>query len=368
MRERCWRGLIVGVLAMPVAASCSGNDNVDGETDGAGTNGSGDDGGTTGGADDTDGAGDTDGSGTEGSGTSGGGSTTGGDAGGCGVDPYVHVWPDEVGTEFGAGSMAPMPTDSYDGPMDITTPTTIENVVVDGCLRIESDDVTVRNVVINCDGLYPVRAEGGSNAVVEHSTIHCNAMSKTFLVQDYGDLTVHRNELVGCEDFFFVGGEVDGLTVTCNYMHALNLTPDSHADGFQIGEASETTGKVLVRGNYIAPEADGGKTDTVFATNFSRVDIELRDNYFEVWGLRTIRCGGEATTCSVVNNTYEQRFEDMYLFSTGKLLYMMVDSPEPATFECNRLADGTLPPEVVDNVDRVAGADHVVTGCPDFPY
>lgn len=303
-----------------------------------------------------------------------GGSGAGSGQGGNGASgafnggPYVHVGPEDVGSVVGPGVVGAAPSTAYDGPLTITEPTTIENVTIDGCVRIESDDVVLRNVVITCGGLYPVRAEGYANAVVEYSRIECLSNSKVFLVSNYQNLTIRFNDITGCEDYFFVGGDVDGLQVAYNYMHHMNLTAESHADGFQIGEAAVTTGAIHIRGNWIGPEADGGKTDTLFATNECAADITLEDNFFRIWGLKTLRCGGTTTSCTVRHNVYEQGFEVLEPFgSIGKLLFYQGTSSGTHTFECNRLEDGSLPPEVVDYVDRVAGADHVVDGCPPFP-
>lgn len=343
--------VIIGVLS----AAC-GSDN----SSGAGGSGGA---GATGGAGGSSAAGGS--SGSSGSGAGG----AGGSSGNFQTGPYRHVGPDDVGVHVGVGSAAPAPSEAYDGELTITEPGTIENVTIDGCVRIESDDVVLRNVHISCDGLYPVRAEGFSNAVVEHSTIECGSNSKVFLVSNFTDLVVRFNDISGCEDFFFVGGDVDGLTVAYNYMHHLNLNSESHADGFQIGEAANTTGDITIRGNWIGPEADGGKTDTLFATNQCNANILLEDNYFKIWGLRTLRCGGETTSCTARNSVYEQGFTVLQRPGvTGKLLFYFGTSSGTHTFECNRLEDGSFPPETESGVDRVAGADFVTDGCPEYPF
>ena len=51
---------------------------------------------------------------------------------------------------------------------------------------------------------------------------------------------------------------------------------------------------------------------------------------------------------------------------TGKLMFMAATSAKPHSFECNRLEDGKLVVEMESGVDRVGGADHVTTGCPNF--
>ncbi|MBW2528616.1 MAG: hypothetical protein JRI23_30865 [Deltaproteobacteria bacterium] len=115
-----------------------------------------------------------------------------------------------------------------------------------------------------------------------------------------------------------------------------------------------TTGTIQIIGNWIGPEADGGKTDTLFVTNECAANITLEDDFFRIWGLKTLRCGGTTTSCSVRHNVYEQAFEELEPFgSVGKLLLYTGTSSGSQSFVCNRLEDGTLQPEVVDYVARV---------------
>ena len=305
--------------------------------------------------------------GTAGSGTGGAAGGGAGGSGGSTSGPYGHVVPADVGVTIGAGAGVPAPTTPYAGPLTITAPTTLKDVTIDGCLEIASDDVTLDNVTIDCNGLYPVKATGHKNFTLSHSTISCGSNSKVFLIDNQQSVTISKNEITGCEDFFYVNGDVDGLLVEYNYMHSLNLTPSSHADGFQIGEAATTTGAIALRGNYIDPDASGGKNDVLFATNFAENAITVEDNFFAIWGLRTLRCGGNAQ-CTVRTNVYAQAFENMIQPGfNGKLLFFYGSSPKTHSFECNRLADGSFVQEMEGGVDRVAGATHVTTGCPAFP-
>ncbi|WP_295803235.1 hypothetical protein [uncultured Microbulbifer sp.] len=281
--------------------------------------------------------------------------------------PYVHVGPSDVGVNIGPGVIAPFPTAAYSGPMTITSPTTIENVVINGCLRIESDDVTLRNVVIQCDSFYPVKATDHENARIEYSLVKCTTPTKVFRLIDYQDFVVHRTETRGCEDLFFLSGNNDGLEVTYSYMHSLTLTPESHADGFQFGVVP-TSGSAVIRGNYFWANADGPKTDAIFAEGESHVQLLIEDNFFRVWGLRTIRCGGEGSSCTVRNNVYEQAYEDMYSLRYGKLLFSYLYGDGAHIASCNRLEDGTLLQEFQNGVDRFYGVDHKVSNCPPWPY
>ncbi|WP_237067408.1 hypothetical protein [Microbulbifer guangxiensis] len=283
------------------------------------------------------------------------------------IGPYRHVRPQDVGVTIGAGVVAPFPTRTYRGPMKVRSPATIENVVIDGCLRIESDNVTLRNVVIRCDSFYPVKATDHANTRIEYSLVECSSPTKVFRLIDYQNFSVHRTETRGCEDLFFLSGNNDGLEVTYNYMHSLTLTPKSHADGFQFGMVP-TSGSAIIRGNYFWANAEGPKTDTIFAEGKSRVKLQIEDNFFRVWGLRTIRCGGEGSSCTIRNNVYEQAYEDMYLLGYGKLLFGYLKGKGGHAASCNRLEDGNLIREYQNGVDRFHGVDHKTSNCPEWPY
>ncbi len=291
-----------------------------------------------------------------------------GDTSGWSVEtrtPYAHVVPADAGVTLGVGVVGPAPTTPYTGPSTITAPTLIENVVVDGCLRIAADDVVIRNTEIDCGGLYPIKVEGGSrDFVLEYSRIDCSSTSKAFYFESGAPRAqVHRNEIVGCEDFFFIQGDLSGVVISENYMHTLVGTPSSHADGFQIGEATFAGGHVRIRGNYIDPDnPDIGRTDIVFGTNHSEVDLLIEDNYFERWGHYTLRCGGQATRCTIRNNVFSPAFE-----ASGQhmLIANAAAPPAPSEFCCNRYESGDLVEEFFDGQDLVLGAEHWVTDCPD---
>ncbi|AOS97311.1 hypothetical protein AUP74_01880 [Microbulbifer aggregans] len=283
------------------------------------------------------------------------------------VGPYRHVRPQDVGVSIGPGVIAAFPTATYRGSMKVRSPTTIENVVIEGCLRIESDNVILRNVVIRCDSFYPVKASDHSNARIEYSLVECSTPTKVFRLSNYRNFVVHRTETRGCEDLFFLGGNNDGLEVTYNYMHSLTLTPKSHADGFQFGKVP-MSGSAIIRGNYFWANAEGPKTDIIFAEGASQVQFLIEDNFFHVWGLRTIRCGGEGVSCTIRNNVYEQAFENMNLLRYGKLLFSYLRGGGAHAASCNRLEDGSFAREYQSGTDRFYGVRHQVSDCPEWPY
>ncbi len=274
--------------------------------------------------------------------------------------------PTDVGTRISVGVVGPVPTTVYTGNTTITSPSTIEDRVIEGCLRIDSDNVTIRNSIIQCNGLYPVSVlNGRRNFRIEYSQVNCGSESKIFFFgAGAPGARVAHNEATGCQDFFFIQGDLDGLVVLNNYMHTLIGGPTAHADGFQIGEASQATGKVRIRGNYFDPDnASIGKTDLIFGTNFSEVDLLIEDNYIEPWGHYTLRCGGEATRCIIRNNIFSQAFAGV----EQRLLLANSSTGLPSEFCCNRYTDREFVEEFFDTSDLVLGADHITANCPDAP-
>ena len=250
-------------------------------------------------------------------------------------EPYQHVGAADVGLTVGVGVTAPIPTQLWTASTMISVPgTVIENVVVNGCLDVYADNVTIRNVIVNCASLYPIDIRA-RNAVIENSKVDCTSSSKAFMLKDPVNARILRNEIKGCQDFFFIDGNVDGLLVEDNFMHSVIGTSASHADGFQIGESADTYGTMSIRGNYIwKNNPDIGATDIVFVTDYSRHTLWVENNFFHPWGAFTLRCT-DAATCIGRNNVYSLEFLDADNLSRT--------SPYGFDeFTCNRYEDGAF--------------------------
>lgn len=258
---------------------------------------------------------------------------------------YVHVTPADVGVTIGVGVVGPVPSTQYTGSMVISSPTTIENQLIDGCLRIESDNVTIRNSVIDCGGLYPIQIKNGSrDFVLEYSQVMCGSNSKIFYYQSGApDSTVRYNEASGCDDFFFINGDVSGAEIAYNYLHTTNAGPSSHSDGFQIGEAGNTYGDIHIHGNYFHPNnPDGGETGLMFSTNYSQIDLLLENNRIFPWGYYTLRSNGNEAKMVARNNVLSLEEE-----TEGK----PIASGSNWTLTCNRYEDGSFPGAVMGGND-----------------
>jgi len=254
--------------------------------------------------------------------------------------PYQHVNPEDVGKTIGVGVVASAPTAGWTGSTTIDVPgTVIENVVINGCLDILAEGVTIRNVVITCAGTYPIDVQA-PHLTVEYSKISNTTDTKVFMVSNGGgnNLRVLRSEITGGEDFFFIGGNVDGMTVENNYMHSSIGTSEAHADGFQIGAFDDTYGTMTIRGNYIWQNNPTiGSTDIVFPSTYARPTLLVENNFFRPWGYYTLRCNKPEgpITCIARNNVYSSEFmESPYS-----------DRPKMTAFDeftCNRYQNGSF--------------------------
>ncbi|MDJ0498147.1 MAG: hypothetical protein QNJ89_09970, partial [Acidimicrobiia bacterium] len=275
-----------------------------------------------------------------------------------GLDPIVppplpadYVTPDDVGVTIGVGVIAPAPT-AIVGSQKITeNGTLLENVVVDGCVTIEADDVTIRNVVINCAGYYPIKASESAQRDglnIHHSRINGLIDAKLFLFNNITNVRIADSELVGGDDTVFADGSLDGFVFTRNYRHDPLGDESSHLDGFQLGEFGVTTGEMEISYNYFDEIPDGiGVTDLVFATNFAEVNIAVAGNFIAEHGWYTLRAYNKATL-DVRNNTIESGVNRVALLS----------SPGPHHFACNFFDDGSpvMPEDIAGSTGLTFGS------------
>ncbi len=252
------------------------------------------------------------------------------------ISPTVgdYVVPADVGVTIGVGVIAPVPT-TVVGSQELDVDGAIlENVIVDGCVTIAADNVTVRNVVVNCGGYYSIKArdpEATTGLTVQHSQINGLIDTKLFLLDNITNVTIADNELVGGDDTVFADGNLDGLVFTRNYRHDPLGDASSHLDGFQLGEFKVTTGDIEISFNYFDEIPDGiGVTDLVFATNFSELRIVILGNYISAHGWYTLRAYNE-TEFEVIGNTIE----------AGVNRAALLNSPGPHLFSCNWFTDRT---------------------------
>lgn len=247
--------------------------------------------------------------------------------------PQEYVTPADVGVTIGVGVIAPSPTAHVGAQKLATDGALLENVIVDGCVTVEADNVTIRNVIINCAGYYPIKANEStvrSGLNIHHSQINGLIDTKLFLLNNITDVTIADNDLVGGDDTVFADGELDGFVFTRNYRHDPLGDSSSHLDGFQLGEFGVTTGNFEISHNYFDEIPDGiGVTDLIFATNFSEMHIDVIGNYISAHGWYTLRAYNLAEL-TVIDNTIE----------AGVNRAALLNSPGPHHFACNFFTDG----------------------------
>lgn len=260
--------------------------------------------------------------------------------------PNDYVTPDDVGVTIGAGVIGPVPTTVVASQKITVDGTLLEDVVVDGCVTIEADDVTIRNVIINCAGYYPIKASESvarSGLNIHHSRINGLIDAKIFLFNNITNVRIADNELVGGDDTVFADGNLDGFVFTRNYRHDPLGDASSHLDGFQLGEFGVTTGDMEISYNYFDEIPDNiGVTDLVFATNFAEVNIAVTGNYIAEHGWYTLRAYNKARL-DVRNNTIQ----------AGVNRVALLDSPGPHFFACNFFDDGS--PVMPDDIAGSTG-------------
>ena len=259
--------------------------------------------------------------------------------------PGEYVTPGDVGVTIGVGVIAPTPTTHVGSQTLSSDGAVLENVVVDGCVTVAADNVTIRNVVINCDGYYPIKATEETlrtGLVIHHSQIRSTFDTKLFVFDNFRDVTIADNELIGGDDTVFADGDLDGFVFTRNYRHDPQGDGSSHLDRFQLGEFDVTMGDFEISYNYFDKIPGGiGVTDLVFATNFSEMHIDIIGNYIGAHGWYTLRAYNRATF-TVENNTIDKDVPWAAL----------LESPGPHYFACNFFSDGS--PVTAANV---AGGD-----------
>ena len=264
--------------------------------------------------------------------------------------PGDYVTPEDVGKTIGVGVIGPAPTTRVGSQTLDINGTVLENVIVDGCVTVTANNVTIRNVVINCGGYYPIKANTAgvqTGLSIHHSQINGLRDTKLFLLNGIRNVTISDNELAGGDDTVFADGDLDGFIFTRNYRRDPLGDSSSHLDGFQIGEFDVTTGDMEISYNYFGEIPDGiGVTDLIFATNFSDVHIDVIGNYISEHGWYTLRAYNKATL-NVQDNTIDADVPWVAL----------LDSSGPHYFACNFFDDGSPV-----TTDHIAGGGNATYG------
>jgi hypothetical protein len=262
------------------------------------------------------------------------------------------VTPLDLGSLVGLTSP---PKEILSGDRSIDVPgSTLEDVTVNGCLTVNADNVTIRNVTINCSSRgYPIKTNSTSGFVIERSKIDCDGTANKGMYFAFSsDFTVDGVEITGCDDQFFIDGGLGDSTIQNSVFHNQAPADEAHTDGMQVGEFETTSGRLTVSGNWWEYNRDGCCENAVlFATSYAELTINIHSNYLDGdFGTHVIRCNG-TSTCQVDSNTLGGEPEGLFVYAGGSTTSFA---------RCNVLPDGTNVPEGWYD-DLVAVDD---TGCP----
>lgn len=282
--------------------------------------------------------------------------------------PYGHVSPSAVGKTIGVGVVAPVPEVPYSGPEPITQDgTTVENVTFDYCPKVHADDVTFRNVIIDCNDHFGIEVSEARNVLVEYSRVFNDQDGKAIYVENVTNLRVRNNDISGGQDWFYFTGELDDIYVENNYLHHVVGNAEAHSDGFQ-WHATSNNGSFTIRGNYMTlNNRDIGVTDALFLTD-PTASVLFENNYLGRFGYYTIRCQGCSGDLTVRNNVFSRRLEKGLRASgppIAAILYEPVGRTRSGVFRCNRYENGRFVEQRY--IDAARPLRHVTKGCPNYP-
>ena len=163
-------------------------------------------------------------------------------------------WPDTSST-----GPTTEPTERVDGIETERDGQVIEDVIVEGTIKVEHDDVHVRDVVVEGRGEFGIyvpasRSDDVRGLVIEDTRIQGRDGPRLAGIAQYGGWTARRVDISGYQD---------GVKMCCgqvledSWIHDLRRTDDSHNDGVQsVGGVGS-----VIRGNRI--EAPDDQTSAI---------------------------------------------------------------------------------------------------------
>lgn len=218
------------------------------------------------------------------------------------IDPALFGMPDATT----AGVQAGVTLTNYTGPMTITTAgTVIENVIINGSLRVTAADVTIKNCLIQNWWMWGVDAEGAANITIEYCDFIGGSVDTNAAILGSG--TFIGNDIRNSENGIVLQ---DGASVVRdNYIHDLQDSGnDPHYDGISVQGGQNG---VLIEHNTV----EARDTSCIFIKNdFGPINnIMVRDNLLysdeEQETAATIYVYGPNTTnVSILNNYVEKGF------------------------------------------------------------
>jgi chitodextrinase len=209
----------------------------------------------------------------------------------------------------------PATTLTPSGGLTISTAgTVIDGRDITGPVVVNAPNVTIRNSRIRSNAFRAIESNS-TGLVVEDSEIINRPVSGQNNCHDaigYGNYTVRRTEITGCENAADMGG--GNITFEDNYVHDLDTTGPSwvfgnepHTDGIQMGPGSNN---IVVRHNTIDPTPGGsGVTSAIImGVNGSQSNVRIEDNYLDGRGASyAIYANRQPSTSIFINRNLMQR-------------------------------------------------------------
>ncbi len=241
--------------------------------------------------------------------------------------------PGSIGSTVGPPSE---PSAVYDGPTEITADgTVIDGMVIEGCLAIRANSVTIRNSVIQCGDRFPVESRGASGLVVERTRISCSGESwAAFHVEDT-QFSLNGLEVTNCGDPLYISGWMGSSRITNTVMWHPVLGAGAHYDGIQIGSSVPVDGSLLVEGNWFAADGPGCCYNAAIFVTDGNLDVTIRNNWIDGrYGYYPVRCY-TTSRCRVEGNVSGPIVEH----------FVLAASSNPVVVRCNVLENGSPIPD-----------------------
>lgn len=177
----------------------------------------------------------------------------------------------------------------------------VENLDINGCLKVEAPKVTVRNTRIrgeDCDNVVELE-DNAKGAVLEDVEIDGGGNPDANGVA-FSEYTLRRGYIHGVGDGAKAG---DNTTIESTYIHDLAHVEGSHNDGIQVSSGSN----VVLRGNRVVNGHNQTGAIFVGADLGDISDVLVEANWLDGGGY-TVYAGdgnkGKATGVRIVNNVF----------------------------------------------------------------
>jgi len=206
---------------------------------------------------------------------------------------------------------------AYTGPNTITEDNTvIEGVIFSNTLRINADNVTIRNFVSRPNNYFAFHLQGGENIVIEDGEIE-QALSAAVFGSNF---TARRLEVHNMGDDGFKGA--NNFVVENNWIYDLGYVNGSHSDGVQISKGSGA----IIRGNFIdmpanAPGFTHSQCIIIKPDQGEIKNVLIENNWLNGGGIcLQVRASthGTPSGLSVIDNRFGEDYEHQPWFFDGE--------------------------------------------------